>query len=149
MALLDIDLAEVERLIGQQFKGKDQLIVANIQALHLGWSHAQEHLTGCCRLKVRRADRVGDRIFLDGNNAAALGCVYGGATVARGTRSRLDLAGGSVRPALPPVLDRSPGPARPCAIVQAEDELAAIGTVIGAAWNGRARSRRPRGPASP
>ncbi|HET6467409.1 MAG TPA: 2-oxoacid:acceptor oxidoreductase family protein, partial [Geminicoccaceae bacterium] len=80
--LLDIDLTEVERLIGEQFKGKDKLIAPNLQALRLGRDHAAEHLAGRCALKVRRSDRAGDRILIDGNDAAALGCVYGGATVA-------------------------------------------------------------------
>jgi 2-oxoglutarate ferredoxin oxidoreductase subunit alpha len=146
-ALLDIDLAEVERLIGQQFKGKDQLIAPNIQALHLGWSHAQEHLTGCCRLKVRRADRVGDRIFLDGNNAAALGCVYGGATVAAWypITPSTSLAEAFARHCRRFRAEAETGKARH-AIVQAEDELAAIGMVIGAAWNGARAFTATSGP---
>ncbi len=146
-ALLDIDLAEVERLIGEQFKGKDQLIAANMQALHLGWSHAQEHLPGCCRLKVRRADRVGARIFLDGNNAAALGCVYGGATVAAWypITPSTSLAEAFARHCRRFRTEAETGKARH-AIVQAEDELAAIGTVIGAAWNGARAFTATSGP---
>jgi len=146
-AVLDVDLAEVERLIGQQFKGKDQLVVANLQALRMGWSHAREHLTGRCRLKVRRADRVGDRIFLDGNNAAALGCVYGGATVAAWypITPSTSLAEAFARHCRRFRTEPETGKARH-AIVQAEDELAAVGTVIGAAWNGARAFTATSGP---
>ena len=81
-ALLDMDIAEIEKLIGEQFKGKDKLIAPNIQALHMGRDYAKSNFTCPIRLRVRRADAVGKRIFMDGNAAAALGCVYGGATVA-------------------------------------------------------------------
>jgi 2-oxoglutarate ferredoxin oxidoreductase subunit alpha len=147
VALLDIDLAEVERLIGEQFKGKDQLIAANMQALHLGWSHAQEHLTGRCWLKVSRANHVGARIFLDGNNAAALGCVYGGATVAAWypITPSTSLAEAFARHCRRFRAEPGTGKARH-AIVQAEDELAAIGTVIGAAWNGARAFTATSGP---
>jgi len=80
-ALLDIDLDVIEKLLGEQYKGKDKLMAPNMQALHLGRDYAKEHLDPI-GLQVRRADKVGDRIFIDGNSASALGAVYGGATVA-------------------------------------------------------------------
>jgi 2-oxoglutarate ferredoxin oxidoreductase subunit alpha len=146
-ALLDIDVAEVERLIGQQFKEKDKLIASNIQALHIGRNHAQEHLTGCCRLKVRRSDRVGDGIFIDGNNAAALGCVYGGATVAAWypITPSTSLAEAFARHCRRFRTEPETGKARH-AIIQAQDEIAAIGTVIGAAWNGARAFTATSGP---
>src|SRR5918996_6273998 len=72
-ALLDMDLKEVEKLIGEQFKGKDKLIAPNIHALHLGRDYALLNLNCPISLRVRRADAVGDRIFVEGNSAAALG----------------------------------------------------------------------------
>ena len=81
-ALLDMDLAVIEKLIGEQFKGKDKLIAPNIHALHLGSGYAKANFDCPIGLRMRRASAVGDRIFIDGNSAAALGCVYGGATVA-------------------------------------------------------------------
>src|SRR5260221_4619471 len=81
-ALLDMDAAAVETLIGEQFKGKDKLIAPNVKALHMGRDYALAHLKCPIGLRLRRADAVGKRIFLEGNNAAALGCVYGGVTVA-------------------------------------------------------------------
>src|SRR6202521_2871151 len=80
-ALLDIDPNEVEKLIGEQYKGKEKLLEPNVKALHLGREYARDHLQPP-GLKVKRSDGVGNRIFLEGNDAAALGCVYGGATVA-------------------------------------------------------------------
>ena len=80
-ALLDMDVKEVERLIGEQFKGKDKLIAPNIHALHLGRDWALANLKCPIGLRVQKADKVGDRIFIEGNSAAALGAVYGGATV--------------------------------------------------------------------
>ena len=87
--LLEIDPEVIEKLFGEQYKGKEKLLDSNVQALHLGRDFAREHLQAPLGIRVRRADQVGDRIFVDGNSAAALGCVYGGATVAPGIRSRL------------------------------------------------------------
>src|SRR5215472_10808998 len=81
-ALLDMDVAEIERLIGEQFKGKDKLISANTAALHVGRDHVLKQLKCPLGLRLKHAKSVEDRIFIDGNSAAALGCVYGGATVA-------------------------------------------------------------------
>jgi 2-oxoglutarate ferredoxin oxidoreductase subunit alpha len=136
-ALLDIDPAEIERLIGEQFKGKDQLIAPNIEALHLGRDHALEHLPCPLPPRVRRSDAVGDRIFIDGNSAAALGCVYGGATVAAWypITPSTSLAEAFASHCRRFRVDPESGRQR-FAIVQAEDELASIGIVIGAGWNG-------------
>ena len=72
----------IEQLVGEQFKGKDKLIQPNLHALP--WAatmRSSESRRARSACKVERADAVGDRIFIDGNNAAALGAVYGGATV--------------------------------------------------------------------
>jgi 2-oxoglutarate/2-oxoacid ferredoxin oxidoreductase subunit alpha len=135
-AMLDIDPAEVEKLIAEQYKGKEKLLEPNLKALHMGRDYAREHLPSP-GLKVRRSNGVGNRIFLEGNNAAALGCVYGGATVAAWypitpSSSMAEAFGKHCRKYR---TDPDTGKAR-YAIVQAEDELASIGMVIGAAWNG-------------
>src|SRR6478735_3696410 len=80
-ALLDMDVKTVEQLIGEQYKGKDRLIEPNVKALHIGRDYATLNLDCPIGLRVRKADKVGDRIFVEGNSAAALGAVYGGATV--------------------------------------------------------------------
>jgi 2-oxoglutarate ferredoxin oxidoreductase subunit alpha len=135
-ALLDIDLAEVEKLIGEQYKGKEKLLEPNIKALHLGRDYALAHLPPL-GLKVKRSDKVGNRIFLEGNDAAALGCVYGGATVAAWypITPSSSMAEAFAKHCRKYRTDPDSGKAR-YGIVQAEDELASIGIVIGAAWNG-------------
>jgi 2-oxoglutarate ferredoxin oxidoreductase subunit alpha len=135
-ALLDLDLAEVERLIAEQYKGKEKLLEPNLKALHMGRDHARERLPAI-GLKVKRSDKVGARIFLEGNDAAALGCVYGGATVAAWypITPSSSLAEAFAKHCRKFRTDPDTGKAR-YAIVQAEDELASIGMVIGAAWNG-------------
>ena len=73
--LLDMDPAVIEALIAQQYKAKVKLLDANKHALHLGRDYAREHLDSI-GLRVQKADNVGDKIFIDGNSAAALGCVW-------------------------------------------------------------------------
>jgi 2-oxoglutarate ferredoxin oxidoreductase subunit alpha len=144
--LLGIEAAAVEGLIGEQFKGKDKLIPPNFEALAMGREYARIEL-GTINLKVRRADAVGDRIFIEGNNAAGLGAVYGGATVAAWypitpSTSLAEAFGNHCRKFR---VDKTTGKNR-YAIVQAEDELAAIGIVIGAAWNGARAFTATAGP---
>ena len=144
--LLGIDAKEVEALIGEQFKGKDKLIPPNIEALGMGREHARAEL-GAINLKVRRADAVGDRIFIEGNNAAGLGAVYGGATVAAWypITPSTSLAEAFAKHCRKFRVDPVTGKNR-YAIVQAEDELAAIGMVIGATWNGARAFTATAGP---
>src|SRR5262252_5330967 len=80
-ALLDIDVPVIEKLIGEQFRGKEKLIPPNVNALQLGRNWAQQNLKCPLPIRLQRSNAVGDRIFLEGNSAAALGAVYGGATV--------------------------------------------------------------------
>ncbi|MCW5620456.1 MAG: 2-oxoacid:acceptor oxidoreductase subunit alpha, partial [Burkholderiales bacterium] len=145
-ALLGIDLDEVEKLIGEQYKGKERLLEPNIQALHLGSDYARAHLPRI-NLAVHRANAVGERIFLEGNSAAALGAVYGGATVAAWypITPSSSLAEAFARHCRKFRHDPDTGKAR-YAIVQAEDELASIGMVIGAAWNGARAFTATSGP---
>ena len=82
-ALLDIDAGEIEKLFGEQYKGKEKLLAAEPPGAAPG-PRLRAASTCDCPLGLKRASaptRVGDRIFIDGNTAAALGCVYGGATV--------------------------------------------------------------------
>jgi 2-oxoglutarate ferredoxin oxidoreductase subunit alpha len=136
-ALLDMDIAVIEKLIGEQFQGKDKLIAPNIHALHMGRDYAKAHFKCPIGVRVRRADQVGERIFVEGNMAAALGAVYGGATVAAwypitpSTSMAEAFASHCRRFRVDPETKKNR-----FAIIQAEDELASIGIVIGAAWNG-------------
>src|SRR5437764_103749 len=146
-ALLEMDVKVIEQLIGEQFKSKEKLIGANIHALHLGRDWALQNLQCPIGLRLRRADAVGDRIFIEGNSAAALGAVYGGATVCAWypitpTPSRADaFTGHCKRLRVDPATKQNK-----FAILQAEDELASIGVVIGAAWNGARAFTATSGP---
>jgi 2-oxoglutarate ferredoxin oxidoreductase subunit alpha len=129
-------MAVLERLIGEQFKGKDRLIKPNVEALHMGRNYVFEHLEPI-GLKVKHTDNVGDRIFVDGNTAAALGAVYGGATVCAWypITPSTSLAEAFTAHCQQLRVDKATGEAR-FGIIQAEDEIASIGIVIGAGWNG-------------
>ena len=146
-ALLDMEFAEVEKLVGEQYRGKDKLIGANGKALRLGWDYARAYLPCPIGLRIERADKIGDRIFIDGNSAAGLGAVYGGATVAAWypitpSTSVVEAFAGYCRKYR---TDPDNGASR-YAIVQAEDELAAIGMAIGAGWNGARAFTATSGP---
>jgi 2-oxoglutarate ferredoxin oxidoreductase subunit alpha len=146
-ALLDMDFAELEKLIGEQYQGKDKLIAPNVHALHLGRDHALKTFACPIGLKLKRSDKVGNRILLEGNAAAALGAVYGGATVCAWypITPSSSLAEGFARFCKRFRHDPDTGAAR-YAIVQAEDEIASIGMVIGAAWNGARAFTATSGP---
>ena len=144
--VLGIEPAAVEGLIAEQFKGKEKLIPPNFEALNLGRERARAEI-GEIGLRVRRADAVGDRIFLEGNNAAGLGAVYGGATVCAwypitpSTSLAEAFEKHCRRLRVDPVTGRNR-----FAVVQAEDELASIGMVIGPAWNGARAFTATAGP---
>jgi 2-oxoglutarate ferredoxin oxidoreductase subunit alpha len=144
-ALLGIDTEASEALIHELYKGKDKLIAPNIEALHIGRDYALKNLTGAIGLKLKRANDVGDKILIEGNAAAALGCVYGGATVAAWypitpSTSVAEAFAGYCKKF------RAGDDGNNYAIVQAEDELAAIGVVIGAGWNGARAFTATSGP---
>ncbi len=146
-ALLDMDVPAIEQLIGEQFRGKDTLIKPNLHALQLGRDWAQEALDCPLGLHLERRDKVGDRIFVSGNDAAALGAVYGGATVCAWYPITPSSSLAEAFQAHCQRLRRDPeSKDRRYAIIQAEDELASIGIVIGAAWNGARAFTATSGP---
>jgi 2-oxoglutarate ferredoxin oxidoreductase subunit alpha len=146
-AMFDIDFGVLESLIGEQFKGKEKLIEPNITALKLGLDYARENFECPLDLRVERRDLLGDKILYSGNSACALGAIYAGATVA---------AWYPITPSTSVVdafakycskyrVDAETGKNN-YAIVQAEDELAAIGMVMGAMWNGARAFTATSGP---
>ena len=145
--LLDVDADVFEKLFAEQYKGKERLLESNIQALHLGRDYVKKHIAAPLGIRVRRSDKVGDQIFTDGNSAAALGCIYGGATVAAWYPIT---PSSSVPEAFQKYCDKyrvDPVTGRHnFAIVQAEDELASIGMVLGAGWNGARAFTATSGP---
>jgi len=146
-ALIGIDPEVVEKALAAQFKGKEKLIASNVQAYRLGYDYVRENLAGACKLKVERSAAVGNRIFIGGNDAAALGCVYGGATVAAWYPITPSTSLAEAFSAHCKKLRVDAGTKKnKFAIVQAEDEIAAIGMVIGAGWNGARAFTATSGP---
>jgi 2-oxoglutarate ferredoxin oxidoreductase subunit alpha len=145
--LMEVDATVIEKLFGEQYKGKERLLESNVRALHAGRSFAKDHLKAPIGLTVRCADAVGDRIFVDGNAAAALGCVYGGATVCAWypITPSSSLAESFEKYCRKYRVDPATGQNR-FAIVQAEDEIASIGMVTGAGWNGARAFTATSGP---
>ncbi|MHB1668494.1 MAG: 2-oxoacid:acceptor oxidoreductase subunit alpha [Thiomonas sp.] len=144
---LDMEAAVFETLFAEQYRGKELLLDSNVRALHLGRDYVKSHLQAPLGIRVQRADKVGNQIFTDGNSAAALGCVYGGATVAAWYPIT---PSSSVAESFQKYCDtfrvESPTGKNKFAIVQAEDELASIGVVVGAGWNGARAFTATSGP---
>jgi 2-oxoglutarate ferredoxin oxidoreductase subunit alpha len=134
-ALLSIDPAVIEQLLAEQFSGRQKLIDANVEALHMGVDYVKANLQPL-RLQVKKADKVGDRIYVEGNSAAALGAVYGGATVCAWYPITPSTSLAEAFTGYCEDLRTDPDGKARYAIVQAEDEIASIGIVVGAGWNG-------------
>jgi len=136
-ALLDIDYEVIRSLLTEQYAAKPKLIDANMKAIELGYRYAQDHLPCPLSTRVARMDGTAGHVLIDGNTAAGLGCVYAGATVGAWypitpSTSLMDAYRGFCeRYRVDPVTKE-----RKYIVLQAEDELSAIGMVIGASWNG-------------
>src|SRR5579883_324913 len=146
-AVLDMDMEIVDRLLEEKYGKKQSLLDSNHKALRLGYDYAKQHFECPLPFRLEKMDANGDKILIDGNTATALGCIYAGATVA---------AWYPITPATS-VMDafksfcekyrRDPDTGRNnYAILQAEDELAAIGMVLGAGWNGARAFTSTAGP---
>ena len=136
-ALLEVDLGIIEDLLKKQYGAKKHLIASNFKAVKLGYDYAREHFQCPLPCRLERMDPPDDYILIDGNTAAGLGCVYAGATV------------GAWYPITPSTSlmdafrrfcalyrkDKESGKNK-YLVVQAEDELAAAGVVLGASWAG-------------
>jgi 2-oxoglutarate/2-oxoacid ferredoxin oxidoreductase subunit alpha len=146
-ALLDLDLDLIRKLLAETYAKKPQLVDSNMKAIQLGYDYAKANFACPLPLRVEKMDKTANHILIDGNTAAALGCVFAGATVAAWypitpstslmdayksfcERTRVDPASGR----------------KNFAFIQAEDELAAIGMVIGAMWNGARAFTATSGP---
>jgi 2-oxoglutarate/2-oxoacid ferredoxin oxidoreductase subunit alpha len=145
--LLDIGFDAISESITKQFSKKPKLAEPNIRALKIGFDYAYNHHPTSCSLSIQPSTAVGDRIMIDGNTAAGLGALYAGATVAGwypitpstsviesfehfANRYRIDEESGK----------------KNFAVIQAEDELAAIGIAIGAGWSGARAFTATSGP---
>ncbi|HEV8016974.1 MAG TPA: 2-oxoacid:acceptor oxidoreductase subunit alpha [Steroidobacteraceae bacterium] len=146
-ALLDLDLERIRGLLAETYAKKPQLVDSNMKAIQLGYDYARAHFSCPLPLHVEKMDRTAGHIMIDGNTSAALGCLFAGATVAAWypitpSTSLMDafkMFADRMR------VDRESG-RRNFAFIQAEDELAAIGMVIGAMWNGARAFSATSGP---
>ncbi len=145
--LVDLDFAVLTDAIQQQFRKNPKLAEPNIKALEIGYAYARDHHPDTCKLRVQKSERIGDSILFDGNSAFALGALYGGATV---------VGWYPITPSTSVIeafekyskmfrVEADSG-RRKAAILQAEDELAALGIVIGASWNGARAFTATSGP---
>ena len=146
-ALLDMEFDVFRELVTEQFSSREKLIAPNVHALELGWQYAAAHFDCPAGLRVERRDVTGDSILIDGNAALALGAIYGGATVVSWypITPSTSVVDSFSRYAQRLRIDAGSG-RRKYAVVQAEDELAAIGMVIGAGWNGARAFTATSGP---
>ena len=146
-ALLDIEFEVLEQLLAEQFEGKEKLISLNIKALKLGVQYIHDNFSFPLEIRLQRRNLVGDKILVDGNSACGLGAVYGGATVVAWypITPSTSVVEGFETYAKKLRIDPETGKNN-FAIVQAEDELAAIGMVIGANWNGARSFTATSGP---
>lgn len=146
-AMLDMDMGVIRQVIRDQFGNKEKLIVMNDQAIDLGYTYAMAQYECPIPLHLKSRDLTGDHILAEGNMATALGAVYGGATVcawypitpSTSVAQAFETYAHKLR------IDPDTGK-KNFAIVQAEDELAAMGMVIGATWNGARAFTATSGP---
>lgn len=145
--LLSIETEVIEQLFTEQFKGKDKLIAPNVKALHLGVNYAKDNFKYPLEFHLERKDLIGNAIMIDGNTATGLGAIYGGASVAAwypitpstSVVNAFESYANQLR------VDATTGKNN-FSIIQAEDELAAIGMAIGANWNGARAFTATSGP---
>ncbi len=144
--LIDIDGDVIEAALSDQFKGKEKLIAPNVKALHMGRDYMAGQDTPKLRFGARSSDKTGGKIMIQGNEAAGIGCVFAGATVASWypITPSTSLVEGFEKHA--DKLRLNENGRMNAAIVQAEDELAAVGMAIGAAWNGARSFTATSGP---
>lgn len=146
-ALLDLDLARIRELLAETYAKKPALVESNMQAIQLGYDYAKAHFVCPLPLRVSPMDQTAGHIMIDGNTAAALGCLYAGATVAAWYPITPST---SLMDAFKSFADKTRiDPETKCAqfaFIQAEDELSAIGMVLGANWNGARAFTATSGP---
>ncbi len=136
-ALLSMDMDVIRSMLEEKFSRKPALIDSNFKAIELGYDYANEHFDCPLPIRLESIDATADHILIDGNTSAGLGCVYAGATVGAWypiTPSTSLMDGFS---AFCERFRKDPETGkRRFLIVQAEDELAAAGVVVGAGWAG-------------
>jgi 2-oxoglutarate/2-oxoacid ferredoxin oxidoreductase subunit alpha len=144
--LLTIDMAEIEKAIRKQFAKKVKAANLNLAAAQAGFEYATANLKKAGAFYIERMDKTAGKIIIDGNSAAALGCMFAGCTVV--TWYPITPSSSLVETMIEYMREHRIGPDGKAtfAIVQAEDELAAIGMVIGAGWAGARAMTATAGP---
>jgi len=144
--LLDLDMAEVEKAIRKQFAKKAKAANLNMGAAQAGYDYASANLKKQDPFRIARMDKTQGKIIIDGNSAAALGCMFAGVTVV--TWYPITPSSSLVETLIDYMKEHRIGPDGKAtfAIVQAEDELAAIGMVIGGGWAGARSMTATAGP---
>jgi 2-oxoglutarate ferredoxin oxidoreductase subunit alpha len=146
IAVLDVDMNIVEQLLDEKFASKKPLRESNRKALRLGYEYAKEHFEAL-PFRLEKMDANGDKVLIDGNTATALGCLYAGVTVAAWYPITPSTSVMDAFTDFAKQYRKDPETGRMnCLILQAEDELAAIGMVIGASWNGARAFTSTSGP---
>jgi len=146
-ALLDLDLARIRELLAETYAKKPQLVESNMKAIQLGYDYARANFECPLPLHAAKLAHTSGHIMIDGNTAAALGCLFAGATVAAWYPITPST---SLMDAFKMFADRlrvdAQSGRRNFAFIQAEDELAAVGMAIGAMWNGARAFTATSGP---
>ena len=146
-SILEMNKEIYVSLIEEQFKGKEKLIEPNVKALEIGYKYAEDNFKDLCQIKVNKSNKTDGLILTSGNDAAGLGCVYGGATVcawypitpSTSLAESFDKYSEKLRVEIGTDKNKY-------AFIQAEDELAAMGMTIGANWNGARAFTATSGP---
>lgn len=145
--LLGIEMAEIDRAVARQFKSKAKAAEINMNAIRGGFAWAEKNLSKRDPFRLERMDKTAGKIIIDGNAAAAIGCVMAGVTFASWypITPSSSLAESLMDYCQAHRMDPETG--KPTfAIVQAEDELAALGMVLGAGWAGARAMTTTSGP---
>jgi len=145
-ALLDMDLKVLESTVADQLKGKEKLVAANMEAITLGREYALKHFDCPLPIRLRHAEGAKGKILVTGNDAAGLGALYAGATVCAWYPITPSTSLAEAYERYAKRLRTGKDGRRLYGIVQAEDELAAIGVAIGGGWNGARSFTATSGP---
>ena len=144
--LFDMEFEVLTGMVKEQFAKKEKLIAPNVGALELGYNYAKEHYDDVCGLRVERRDNIGDSIMIDGNSATGLGAVYGGATFAGWYPITPSTSVVEAFEKYANKFRKDENGKNKFAILQAEDELSAMGMAIGGNWNGARSFTATSGP---
>ncbi len=145
--LLDIPITAIREALETVFPGKEEVIQLNEDAALIGQHYAEENFTKEDPYKVESADQVGSRILVDGNEAAALGAIWGGVSVVSWYPiTPASSLAESLEKHIDKVREKDPNGDNRFVVIQAEDELAAVGMALGAGWAGARSMTSTSGP---